>query len=515
MRSIAEAFAPLFCVLLACSTSPGDPSLDGGSPRDAQVDAPSSRVDADVEVDASEPPPSDAGVDAPAPEPCVTRITYGNAWIRGGDHPASHDDASGVVTWDGVCVDEGANSYATLSNGWRPYFRGHGACVIAFDARGACEPAPAPSCRTRITYGDAWIHGDGHPASYDDVNGVVTWEGTCRASSGGRSFARLSNGWEPHFTGSDACGLSFRYESCGGLFANPVIALDCPDPGVTFDGTRYVLTCTGGDAGGIYRIFTSTDLVTWTREGAVFPDGAPSWAESHFWAPEIHPVADGLYVAYYSAKNRADGSLAVGAATAPSATGPFTDLGRPLVHDPSPGVIDAHYFRASDGRRFLTWKVDGNAIGRPTPIRIQELAEDGVTLRGSARTILTNDRGWEGALVEGQWMVERDGFFYLFYSANGYASASYAVGVARATSPTGPFTKAGDPILVTNGAWGGPGHGSIVTGPRGETVHVYHAWERDRIGMSPGRQVLVDRVTWRDGWPAMLGAPSRRSQPMP
>ncbi|MCA8955661.1 MAG: family 43 glycosylhydrolase, partial [Planctomycetes bacterium] len=110
------------------------------------------------------------------------------------------------------------------------------------------------------------------------------------------------------------------------------------------------------------------------------------------------------------------------AATAPSATGPFTDLGRPLVHDPSPGVIDAHYFRASDGRRFLTWKVDGNAIGRPTPIRIQELAEDGVTLRGSPQTILTNDRGWEGALVEGQWMVERDGFFYLFYSANGYAS---------------------------------------------------------------------------------------------
>ncbi|MEZ4252240.1 MAG: family 43 glycosylhydrolase, partial [Polyangiales bacterium] len=144
-----------------------------------------------------------------------------------------------------------------------------------------------------------------------------------------------------------------------------------------------------------------------------------------------------------------------------------------------------------------------------------ELAEDGVTLRGSPQTILTNDRGWEGALVEGQWMVERDGFFYLFYSANGYASASYAVGVARATSPTGPFTKAGDPILVTNGAWGGPGHGSIVTGPRGETVHVYHAWQRDRIGMSPGRQVLVDRVTWRDGWPAMLGAPSRRSQPMP
>lgn len=112
-------------------------------------------------------------------------------------------------------------------------------------------------------------------------------------------------------------------------------------------------------------------------------------------------------------------------------------------------------------------------------------------------------------------MIERGGSFCLFYSGNGYASTAYAVGVARATSPTGPFTKAGAPILVTKGAWAGPGHGSVVVGPDGEWVHVYHAWVAGRVGQAPGRQVLVDRVGWENGWPHMRGGPSSRSQPMP
>ncbi len=513
--------ALVLLVVLGCTTDldpERDASLDA-SALDAQASNDAARgdasaLDATVEDAALDDAALDAAPpDAPTPEPCVTRITYGEAWIHGDDHPAQHDDVAGLVTWDGVCADDGGNSYATLSNGWRPYFRGRSACVIAFDSRGACDPAP-PTCRTRVAYGAAWLAPEGHPARHDDVGGVVTWDGTCR-DRGGQSFARLSNGWEPHFAGNGACSVSLRHESCGGLYANPVIARDCPDPGVSHDGTQYVLTCTGGDGGGIYPIFTSPDLVRWTRRGAIFPSGAPSWADSHFWAPEIHPVADGLFVAYFSARNRSDGALSVGAATAPTALGPFTDLGRPLVHDPNPGVIDAHYFRASDGRRFLTWKVDGNAIGRATPIRIQELAADGITRMGEVRTILTNDRAWEGALVEGQWIVERDGWFYLFYSGNGYASANYAAGVARSRDVLGPYEKASAPILVSNGAFGGPGHGSIVTSPRGEHVHVYHAWLRDRIGMSPGRQVLVDRILWRDGWPSMPASPSPRSQPPP
>lgn len=453
-----------------------------------------------------------AGGDASgdAPLPCSTRVTYGSSWIEPANHPDDHDDATGVVTWDGSCTVDGAgNAIATLSNGWQPVFQGR-SCIIALDYSGACEGVPS-SCETRIHYGPSWLPAPNHPDPFDDVGGVVTWNGTC-AASGGNSHARLSNGWQPHFAGVGACDLSFRHTQCNGLYANPVVAEDCPDPGVTRIGDSYVMTCTPGPA---YRIFESKDLVSWTSAGTIF-DGqsAPSWASSHFWAPEIHAVGS-QFVAYFSAKRADNGVFAIGAATAPSPTGPFTDIGAPLVTEPHPGAIDAHYFRASSGQHYILWKIDGNAIGASTPIKIQELSPDGTSTVGQATTILTNTLGWEGALVEGPWMIEESGTFHLFYSGNGYASPSYGVGVARSSLPLGPFTKKGAPILATEGDWAGPGHGAILRGPSGDWVHVYHAWRAGNVGQAPGRIVLVDRVQWVDGWPEMRGAPSSRSQPKP
>ena len=178
-------------------------------------------------------------------------------------------------------------------------------------------------------------------------------------------------------------------------------------------------------------------------------------------------------------------------------------------------MIDAHCYQAPDGAHYLLWKRDGNAVGQRTPIFIQRIAADGVTRMGSPTEILSNDRTWEGDLVEGPWMIDHGGTYYLFYSANGYASTRYAVGVARASSPLGPFTKAPAPILTSNAFWAGPGHGSVIEGPSGALVHVYHAWVAGRVGTSPGREVLVDRITFADGWPRMLSAPSARSQPLP
>lgn len=513
-----------------CGTPPSPADDAGTRPRDGSAlpDAPgrddgsTAPLDAVVSDDALAPgdaPPAedaaqDTAPDAPPP-PCTTRITYGNGWIHGPDHPADFDLAAGVVTWDGACTDDGSNSYAVLSNGWRPYFAGHSGCVIALDQAGACPTPPTSAgCATRVTYGAAWIHGPGHAAQFDDADGIVTWDGVCHAS-GAQSYAVLSNDWRPYFTGASACGVAMRYTQCGGLYANPVVPADCPDPGVARDGDTYVMACTSGGAPDAYPIRTSTDLVHWTPRGFVFPAARrPAWASGDFWAPEIHRVGD-HWVAYYSARSASSGTFALGAASAASALGPFTDLGHPLHTEPPPGSIDVNFFEAPDGARYLLWKTDGNAVGAPTPIHIQRLAPDGLSLTGAPTTILTNDQGWEGALVEGPWMIFNAGMYYLFYSANGYASPSYAIGVARAGSPLGPFTKAAGPILVSKGAWAGPGHGSVVVGPRGEWVHVYHAWVAGQIGRAPGREVLVDPISWAGGWPQMLGAPSSRSQPLP
>jgi arabinan endo-1,5-alpha-L-arabinosidase len=48
---------------------------------------------------------------------------------------------------------------------------------------------------------------------------------------------------------------------------------------------------------------------------------------------------------------------------------------------------------------------------------------------------------------------------------------------------------------------------------------VYHAWSNDGTGKhleSAGRQMLIDRIDWIDGWPSIHdGTPSRSAQPWP
>jgi beta-xylosidase len=286
-------------------------------------------------------------------------------------------------------------------------------------------------------------------------------------------------------------------------YANAVLAQDCPDPGVLATGGTFFMACTGGK----FRIRQSSDLVTWTDTGAfILPTGKAPWAGdgNRNWAPEIHELAPGAFVAYYTASD-ANGHLAIGVAHATSPTGPWTDRGTPLVQNPT-GVIDATFFTDDDGKKFLYWKLDGNSKGQATPIFAEELAADGLSFAAgaSAHQVLTNDPStWEGGVVEAPWVVKRSGTYYLFYSGNVYDDR-YRTGVARASSPTATFTKKGAPILANNDTWVGPGHGSVVD-VNGETWFVHHAWATDGKGnrdASKGREVLLDAITWgADGWP--------------
>lgn len=285
-----------------------------------------------------------------------------------------------------------------------------------------------------------------------------------------------------------------------------VLATDCPDPGVTRDRARYVLTCTSSDdRGPAFPLYTSADLQTWEPAGAIFP-ARPAWARGDFWAPEVHAIGGGV-VAYYSARDAGD-RLVLGAATAPAALGPYTDLGAPLLDGGDTGLIDASAFVDTDGTPYLLWKDDGNATGDPTPIHAAPLTADGRALRDDTSepaTLVTNDRAWEGAVTEAPFLVERDGTYYLFYSGGSYADATYAVGVARAPAILGPYEKAPAPILVSSDDWVGPGHCSVVTAPDGTDALVYHAWRADCVA-DPGceRQVLVAALRWgADGWPTV------------
>jgi arabinan endo-1,5-alpha-L-arabinosidase len=160
-------------------------------------------------------------------------------------------------------------------------------------------------------------------------------------------------------------------------------------------------------------------------------------------------------------------------------------------------------------------------VGKPTPIWAAKLKPDGNSLQGETPVeLISNDLPWEGPLVEGPWYIYRKPYHYLFYSANGYGSPAYAVGVARSKSPLGPYEKKGGPILQTNDKWKGPGHCSVVSkrAKNEEFVMIYHSWIVGHV-LDPkvGRLMLVDKVKWtNDGWPYIEGgSPSIKPQPIP
>lgn len=297
-------------------------------------------------------------------------------------------------------------------------------------------------------------------------------------------------------------------------YVNPVLDRDCPDPGVTFAGDAFYMVCTGGS----FPIWRSPDLVMWQQTGtSVLPGGKAPWSANggRNWAPEIHQVGT-KFVAYFTAVNSAN-VLSIGAASADSIEGPYTDRGGPLSQH-AQGVIDPSFFRDTDGTPYLTYKIDGNSVGQPTPIYIRKLTADGLSFAAGPVEILRNSpTTWEGGVVEAQWIVKHDGMYYLFYSGNVY-DHRYRTGVARASSVTGPYTKKGAPILTNNARWVGPGHGSVVT-IDGAMHFVYHAWAANADGTNGpgGRRVLVDKITWgADGWPTIgSGSPSTTKQVWP
>ncbi len=300
-------------------------------------------------------------------------------------------------------------------------------------------------------------------------------------------------------------------------YVNPVTAFDCPDPGVIGPGgtaTGFHMVCTGGS----FPIRRSRNLIFWHNTGAaILPAGKPSWAANgaRNWAPELHR-AGSTFLAYFTSVN-ASNVLSLGVASAPDVEGPYTVTAAPLSQHPQ-GVIDPTFFEDDDGSRWLLYKIDGNSVGAATPIYVRLLAPNGLSYAQGPTTALTNDPAtWEGGVIEAPWVVKRGGFYYLFYSGNVY-DHRYRTGVARATKIEGPYTKHGAPILTNNARWVGPGHGSVVS-VNGLDYFVYHAWTNRGDGLAltaDGRQVLVDRIRWVNGWPQIAnGSPSIAAQRWP
>lgn len=278
--------------------------------------------------------------------------------------------------------------------------------------------------------------------------------------------------------------------------SNPVWPSNFPDPQILPDGAGFVAIATNGNGMNVQTL-TSDDLRTWTQGSDAMPELASWTTPGKVWAPEAAKFGE-RWVMYYTTRAPNPEIQCIGVAVASQPRGPYRDTtSAPLVcEEDHGGSIDASPFIASDGRAFLYWKNDGNAVGMDTWISVQELASDGLSLLGESQRLLKQDQPWEGQLVEAPFMWERDGVFHLFYSANDYGSDRYAVGHATASSPTGPFTKDPEPVLTSSAVAAGPGHCALFENA-GRVLMVYHAWVPDSIGSEPpGRTMWLSEVTF-------------------
>ena len=306
--------------------------------------------------------------------------------------------------------------------------------------------------------------------------------------------------------------LSILSNRAAETYQNPVVPGDFPDPSVIRVGKEYWATTTSSEWGPQFPLLKSADLVNWELAGSVFAH-RPSWASANFWAPEISEYQGRCFVYYVGRK--INGPLAVGVAIAPKPGGPYVDHG-PLVAQPA-GSIDPVPVTDENGRRYLVWKEDGNSRRQPTVLWAQPLAETGDRLVDEPRELFRNDAPWEGAVVEGPFVVRRDGWFYLFYSGNACCgrACDYALGVARSRALLGPWEKnPANPILAGNAAWKCPGHGSIVQDANSRYWLLYHAYSATN-SIYTGREALLDEVKFEtSGWPTINQGrgPSSRAQ---
>ena len=283
-------------------------------------------------------------------------------------------------------------------------------------------------------------------------------------------------------------------------YANPVIPGDFPDPTVIRVGDMYYAAGTSNNFAPNYPMLQSSDLINWEPIGRIFNE-LPEWASNDFWAPELY-YDNGTFYVYYTAKRKDNGIACIGVATTKNIHEGFTDHG--ILIEWGDEAIDAFVFKDDDGKLYITWKAYGLTHGRDIEILGSEMTPDGLSLVGEHFTLTNHDLGWKGAGDEGQCIVKRDGYYYMFYSIGGCCDnrCDYRVMVSRSKNIKADWEQLPEPILQGGEKWRCSGHGTLVTTPDNRDFYLYHAYNAIDFEYI-GRQGLLDEVVWNKetGWP--------------
>jgi beta-xylosidase len=141
--------------------------------------------------------------------------------------------------------------------------------------------------------------------------------------------------------------------------------------------------------------------------------------------------------------------------------GPYKPRHKPLACNLNVGgAIDPDgFYDPVSGNHYVVYKVDGNSLGRnascskyiaPTPLLLQQVEKDGVSLIGDPVELLLNFR-YDGPNIKAPALVYNDDKYYLIHNSRCYAHQTYTVHYAVSYDGiNGPYHKQPRPLLVTS-----------------------------------------------------------------
>ena len=317
--------------------------------------------------------------------------------------------------------------------------------------------------------------------------------------------------------------LTDSTEMSGRFAANPRPITGIGDPFVLSDSGHYHVFATGAQIGFFH--WSSDDLISFERDKAL---KRSSWIYGDYWAPEVYAWGD-QYVMLYTGRWKQNRSLRIGIAFADAPEGPYKDpLGTPLF-DFGYAAIDGTLTVDDAGTPYLIYSRDcsENYVNgyHESHLYGVQLSEDLMSTVGDAVALTVPDASWETKSGEYRWnegpaVLRHAGKYYLFYSANYYASKEYGVGVAVADAPLGPYVKQADnPVL----RWledadgrvivSGPGHNSFFT--VGEELFTAYHTHTDPSAPNGDRQLCIDRAGFHTDGTAYISGPTLAPQLRP
>lgn len=299
----------------------------------------------------------------------------------------------------------------------------------------------------------------------------------------------------------------------GQLPNNPVLPGFHADPEIVYSHQTkkyYIYSTTDGQSGWggwYFTAYSSDDLKHWTYEGVILDlksEQVP-WANGNAWAPCIEEkLVKGKYkyYFYYSGNPKNGQGKQIGVAVADSPTGPFVDLGHPIITESPVGggqQIDVDVFTDPvSGKTYLYWG-NGYMAGA-------ELNKDMVSIKKKTLTVMTPKGGTlqDYAYREAPYVFYRNGLYYFMWSVDDTGSPNYHVAYGTSKSPLGPIEVTAQPVVLKQNPEQqiyGTAHNSVLQIPgTDEWMIVYHRINKWYLKDAPGvhREVCIDRLQFND-----------------